>query len=301
MKERVLITGGSGLIGSKLTKKLLNSGFEVVHLTRAKNSKHDIKTYEWDWGKNYLDEKCLENTKHIIHLAGAGIAEKPWTTRRKEIIVKSRVLTTRLIHKAIEENNHDITSFVTASGIGFYGAITNEIVHTENYPPYKDFIGNCCEQWERSADLFEKNAKVLKLRLGIVLDENDGALPKISSMIKKGLGSPIGRGNQYMPWVHVDDVVSVFFNAIIQKIPAGTYNVVSSQHVNNEELTHAIAKALNKKIRLPNVPSFVLKFIYGELADILLEGVKVANDKIKSAGFQFKYDKLEEALNEIYN
>ena len=135
----------------------------------------------------------------------------------------------------------------------------------------------------------------------VVLDKNEGALPKMSSMIRKGLGSPLGSGNQYMPWVHIDDAVNAFMNTIENKINHGTYNVVSSQHCNNKEFTTAIGNALNRRIRLPNVPSFVIKFIYGELADILLEGSRVSNEKIKSQGFDFKYDLIEDALSEIYS
>ena len=122
----------------------------------------------------------------------------------------------------------------------------------------------------------------------------------MSSMIKKGLGSPLGSGNQYMPWVHIDDAVNAFMSSIEEKINPGTYNVVSSQHCNNKEFTAAVGNALNRKIRLPNVPRFVLKFIYGELADILLEGSRVSNEKIKSQCFNFKYDQIETALSEIY-
>ena len=301
MKSKVLITGGSGLIGSRLTQKLIANNYDVAHLTRSKNSKHDVKTYEWNWGRKEIDENCLENTKVIVHLAGAGIAEKPWTQKRKETIVKSRVLTTRLLHEVIQKHKIKLNSFISASGIGVYGAITNEKVYCEDDEAYHDFIGNCCKQWERAADLFLDDTNVYKLRLGIVLDKNEGALPKMSSMIKKGLGSPLGSGNQYMPWVHIDDAVNAFMSAIEKKINPGTYNVVSSQHCNNKEFTAAVGNTLNRKIRLPNVPRFVLKFIYGELADILLEGSRVSNEKIKSQGFDFKYDQIEMALSEIYN
>ncbi len=300
MKNKVLITGGSGLIGSRLTKMLIENEYEVTHLTRAKNSKNDVKTYEWNWEQNYIDENCLDGTKIIVHLAGAGIAEKPWTKKRKETIVKSRVLTSRLLHSCIKKNKLKLNSFISASGIGFYGAITNEMIYNEENEAHNDFIGNCCKQWERAADLFQDETNVYKFRLGIVLDKNEGALPKMSSMISKGLGSPLGTGKQFMPWVHIDDVVNIFYNAIESKINPGTYNVVSSQHCNNKEFTIAVAEALNKKIRLPNVPSFALKFIYGELADLLLEGSKVSNEKIKSDGFKFKYDNINCALKNIY-
>jgi len=297
---KVLITGGSGLIGTALTQFLLNKNVPVVHLTRYRNSKNDVKTYEWDWEKSYIDENCFNNVTHIVHLAGAGIADKAWTTKRKNTIVKSRVLTSRLILNAIKKNNIKIQTFISASGIGYYGAITNEKIYTELDKSNNDFISDCCIQWENSADHFNDICRVVKFRLGIVLNKNEGVLPKISRMIQKGTGSPLGNGIQYMPWIHLEDAIMLFWHALTDDKLKGTYNAVASEHVNNRHFTHKIATTLNKKIRLPNLPSFVLKFIYGELADILLNGVKVSNEKVIQTNFQFKFDKLEDALVEIY-
>ncbi len=297
---KVLITGGSGLLGSALTKKLLNEKIKVVHLTRTKSSKFDIKNYEWDWTKNKIDTNCFNEVTHIVHLAGAGIAEKPWTSKRKKIIIKSRVLTAELLLSSIKEKNILIKGFISASATGIYGAQTNEKIYSENDSHMNDFLGDCCYRWEKSTDQFKDVCRVVKLRLGVILDKNEGALPKISNVIKKGIGSPIGSGNQYMPWIHINDAVDVFYNAILNEKYNGTYNTVATQHINNKLLTNEIAKILNKKIRLPNVPSFVLKFLYGELADTILMGVRVSNDKIKKEGFEFKYDNIQAALKEIY-
>jgi uncharacterized protein len=298
---KVLITGGSGLLGSSLTQKLLSENIEVVHLTREKNSKNDVKNYLWNWGKNEIDERCFNGITHIIHLAGAGIAEKAWTQKRKNTIVKSRVLTARLLHSKIESLNIDLKAFISASAVGFYGAQVSEKEFNESDVSYEDFMGNCCKQWENAADLFVPISRVVKLRLGVILDKDFGALPRIARMIKNRIGSPLGTGRQYMPWIHIDDAVEIFYNAIRNNEYSGVYNAVSTENITNSILTKSVGRVLNRKIWLPNVPSFILRFLYGEMSDTILKGVKVSNKKIKNLGFKFKYNKIDEALKYIYS
>ena len=298
---KVLITGGSGLLGSSLTQKLLSENIEVVHLTREKNSKNDVKNYLWNWGKNEIDERCFNGITHIIHLAGAGIAEKAWTQKRKNTIVKSRVLTARLLHSKIKSLNIDLKAFISASAVGFYGAQVSEKEFNESDVSYEDFMGNCCKQWENAADLFIPISRVVKLRLGVILDKDFGALPRIARMIKNRIGSPLGTGNQYMPWIHIDDAVEIFYKAIRNNEYSGVYNAVSTENITNSILTKSVGRVLNRKIWLPNVPSFILRFLYGEMSDTILKGVKVSNKKIKNLGFKFKYNKIDEALKYIYS
>jgi uncharacterized protein (TIGR01777 family) len=298
---KILITGGSGLLGSSLTQKLLSENIEVVHLTREKNSKNDVKNYLWNWGENEIDEKCFNGITHIIHLAGAGIAEKAWTQKRKNTIVKSRVLTARLLHSKIESLNIDLKAFISASAVGFYGAQVSEKEFNESDVSYEDFMGNCCKQWENAADLFVPISRVVKLRLGVILDKDFGALPRIARMIKNRIGSPLGTGSQYMPWIHIDDAVEIFYNAIRNNEYSGVYNAVSTENITNSILTKSVGRVLNRKIWLPNVPSFILRFLYGEMSDTILKGVKVSNKKIKNLGFKFKYNKIDEALKYIYS
>ena len=298
---KILITGGSGLLGSSLTQKLLSENIDVVHLTREKNSKNDVKNYLWNWGKNEIDERCFNGITHIIHLAGAGIAEKAWTQKRKNTIVKSRVLTARLLHSKIESLNIDLKAFISASAVGFYGAQISEKEFNESDVSYEDFMGNCCKQWENAADLFIPISRVVKLRLGVILDKDFGALPRIARMIKNRIGSPLGKGSQYMPWIHIDDAVEIFYKAIRNNEYSGVYNAVSTENITNSILTKSVGKVLNRKIWLPNVPSFILRFLYGEMSDTILKGVKVSNKKIKNLGFKFKYNKIDEALKYIYS
>ena len=298
---KILITGGSGTLGSALTQKLLKNNIDVVHLTREKNSKNDVKNYLWDWSKNEVDENCLIGVTHIIHLAGAGIAEKAWTQKRKNTIVKSRVLTARLLLSKIKSLNLNISAFISASAVGYYGAQISEKLFTEKDESYEDFMGNCCKQWENAADQFNSITRVCKFRLGVILDKDSGALFKIARMVKNRIGSPLGSGKQYMPWIHLEDAVNLFYFAIINNEVNGTYNAVSKEIITNKDLTLKIGKVIDRKIWLPNVPSFVLKFIYGEMSDTILKGVKVSNEKIKSLNFKFKHEKIEEALKAIYS
>ena len=297
---KVLITGGSGLLGSALTKKLLKNSIDVVHLTRNKSSKNDVKNYLWNWEKNEIDENCFVGVTHIVHLAGAGIAEKAWTQKRKEEIVKSRVLTTRLMHSKITQLKLPISGFIAASAVGIYGAQISEKVFTEKDKAFEDFMGNCCKQWENSIDKFESISRVVKLRLGVILDKNHGALPRIANMVKNRIGSPLGNGQQYMPWIHIEDAVNVFYKSILDEEISGTFNTVSSDYITNSELTNKIGNVFNRKIWLPNVPSFVLKFLYGEMSETILKGVKVSNKKLKEE-INLKYEKIEDALTEIYS
>ena len=297
---KVLITGGSGLLGSALTKKLLKKSIDVVHLTRNKSSKNDVKNYLWNWEKNEIDENCFVDVTHIVHLAGAGIAEKAWTQKRKEQIVKSRVLTTRLMHSKITQLKLPISGFIAASAVGIYGAQISEKVFTEKDKAFEDFMGNCCKQWENSIDKFESISRVVKLRLGVILDKNHGALPMIANMVKNRIGSPLGNGQQYMPWIHIEDAVNVFYKSILDEEISGTFNTVSSDYITNSELTNKIGNVFNRKIWLPNVPSFVLKFLYGEMSETILKGVKVSNKKLKGE-INLKYEKIEDALTEIYS
>ena len=298
---KVLITGGSGFLGKIITKELTHKNIPVVHLTRNKNSLSGVKTYEWNWENGEIDETCFKDVTHIIHLAGAGIADKPWTMKRKRIIIKSRVLTTRLLYNKINTLKIPINTFISASGIGYYGAQTTSKIFSENDEPFDDFIAKCCLQWEKSVHLFQPLSRVVIIRLGLVLNKDQGALPKITSLVKRGMGASLGSGKQYMPWIHLHDAVNIFMECLNNKNFIGVYNGVAPEHKTNSEFNKEIALTIQKKIRLPNVPPFILKTLYGELADLLLYGSRVNSVKIVNAGFKFKYQQLKIALDEIYN
>ncbi|WPO92972.1 TIGR01777 family oxidoreductase [Chryseobacterium sp. HR92] len=298
MKEVVLITGASGMIAKELAKKI-DKEYEIRFLTRKK--KYDNE-YEWDIRKGNIDEAALENVSHIIHLAGANISEKRWTPERKRELISSRVDSAELLQTALRKNKIKLKSFISASGINFYGTETSEKLYTESDPPGNDFLSEVVVLWERAADDFkEKNLaeRVVKIRTAVVLSEKDGALKKMIPPIQYYIGSPLGSGKQYMPWIHLEDICSIYEFALKNSTMEGAYNAVSPQHTTNKDLTKKIAKVLGKPLFMPNVPGFVLKLIFGELATAILEGSRASSQKIQDAGFHFKFPDLDEALKNL--
>ncbi|WP_336687443.1 TIGR01777 family oxidoreductase [Chryseobacterium bernardetii] len=300
MKEVVLITGASGLIAKELAKKIENE-FEVRFLTRKKRQ---VNEYEWNITKGTIDESAFENISHIIHLAGANISEKRWTAERKKELISSRVDSAALLRNTLRKKEIKLKSFISASGINFYGTITTEKIYSETDPPGHDFLGEVVVLWERAADHFKEQnlaERVVKIRTAVVLSEKDGALKKMLPPIKYGIGSALGSGKQYMPWIHIEDICSIYEFALKNTSFHGAYNAVSPQHTTNSELTQKIAEVLKKPLFMPNVPAFVLKILFGELANAILEGSRASSQKLQNAGFQFKFPDLYEALNSLLN
>lgn len=296
---QVLISGASGLIGKKLTALLIEKGHAVKHLGRKENLSSKIPCYKWDISKGEIDEHAFENIDTVVHLAGAGIADEKWTTARKKEIIDSRVNSSKLLASEINKRGNQITTFVGASAVGFYGAITNEKVYTETDTAFDDFMGNTCKQWEESYYDINKKTRLNIIRIGIVLSKDGGALPKLAKTIRMGIGSALGSGKQYMPWIHIDDLVNLFYEAIINENMQGIYNGVAPQHATNKELSKAIAVTLHKPFFMPAVPAFILKLILGEMSVIVLEGVKVSAEKTKRIPFTYKYCELKGALEDL--
>lgn len=298
MKEIILITGGHGLIAQKLAEKL-GKNYVIRLLTRKKKGEND---FEWDVEKGVIDEKSLIGIHHIIHLAGANVAEKHWTEKRKLEIISSRVDSAKLLLNALKKNNIKISSFISASAVGFYGAETTEKIYTEEDNKGTDFLSNVVFQWEQIADQFLKQNiadRVVKLRTGVVLSARGGALTKMKTPIEYGVGAALGSGKQYMPWIHIDDICSMYEFTINNSKVNGVYNAAAPIHTTNQELTKLIAAILKKPLILPNIPSFIIKIIFGEASMILLKGSRVSSDKIVNEGFVFKYPDLKLALKNL--
>lgn len=289
---KILITGGTGLVGTRLTKMLIDKKHEVIILSRNPKNK---KEFKWDIAKNYVDQKAFENIDYVIHLAGAGIADKRWTNERKKVIIDSRVQTANLLFKTIKENKIHLKGFISASGIGYYGAITTQTIFKESDPVGNDFLGEVCQKWEDAAHQFEGlNIPVTILRTGIVLSKQGGALEKM----KLPVISPIGSGKQYLPWIHLDDLCDMYIQAIEGNLK-GIFNAVAPEHHTSITFSKALAKSLNRPYIGICVPSFMLKLLFGELSIILLEGSRISAKKIEKNGYSFRFKTLKKALNAL--
>lgn len=291
---KILITGGTGLVGSFLSKILIKNNHDVFILSRNPTKKNEFK---WDLKTEYIDANALINTDYIIHLAGAGIADKRWSEKRKQVIIESRVATTNLLFKKVTELNVSLKRFISASGIGYYGAITSDIIFEETKAPGSDYIADVCLQWEKAAQQFQKlKIPVTILRTGIVLSAKGGALDKMKTPII----SPLGSGKQYLPWIHIEDLCKMYLAAIEGNL-TGIYNAVAPEHHTSRTFSKILAKSIKRPYLGICVPSFLLKLVFGELAVILLTGSRISAKKIeKNGGFSFRFSQLDKALNNLF-
>lgn len=298
---KVLITGATGLIGNKLTKSCLQKGWSVNYLTTSKSkisSKDNYKGYYWNPKNNEIDSSCFQGVEAIFHLVGASVAQR-WTTDHKNEILSSRIETTKLLFNTIKEEDYSIKKIVSASAIGIYpSSITN--YYDENSPNVNpEFLGKVVSKWESSVDSFSNlGIQVSKLRIGIVLSAIDGALPKLSKPVKYGFGAAFGKGDQWQSWIHIDDLVSMFVY-IMENDISGVFNGVAPNPVTNEELVKVIAKKMKRPLILPNIPKVVLQFILGEMHTILFDSQRVSSKKIENLGFEFSYNNLQPAINDL--
>ncbi len=298
--KNVLITGGTGLIGKHLSERLIQSGYRVSVLSRERNNNSKIPVYAWDVEKKKIDNEALENVDYIVHLAGANIGERRWTEKRKQLILDSRVKSSNLIFEELKKKNIKLKAFISASAVGYYGAVTsNKIFNETDFAP-NDFLGETCRLWEQTTNQFENvGIRTVIIRAGIVLAKEDGALSKMMGPVKMGIGSAIGDGKQYIPWIHIDDICNIFIKAIENDAMHGAYNAVSPDPKTNKEFTKTLAKVLNAPFWFPAIPAFALKLMFGKMSEIFLKGSRVSSDKISATGFQFRFPELEKALKNI--
>jgi uncharacterized protein (TIGR01777 family) len=297
--KKILITGATGLIGSRLTEILVEHGHAVVHLSRSKKD-GPVKSYVWNVEENRIDPEAFENVDTIIHLAGAGIADKPWTKARKREILESRTHSTRLLFNALANGKHPVRSFISASAVGYYGFDHNDQVFTENSAPGSDFLASVVRQWEHEVDAIQTlGLRVVKIRIGIVLSEKAGVLKEIMKPVKFYLGAPLGSGDQYISWIHLEDLCNSFVYAVENPVLRGPYNATAPAPVTNRQLTQTIARSLKKPLIFPAVPSFALKLFLGEMADLVLNGSQVSSGKLRQAGFQFRFTTVDAAVSAL--
>ena len=300
MGKKILITGGTGMIGTRLGRKLQDQGHQVSLLSRSRRYKGPFAAYHWDPDRGELDEKALDQADFIIHLAGLNIGEKRWSPERKQQILDSRVKSAELLYRALEHRDRKPQAFISASAIGFYGAVTADTIFEESAPAHPDFLGRTCEIWEKAADRFEAiGIRTVKIRIGIVLSKQGGALSKLSWPVRLGVGAPIGSGSQYMPWIHIEDLCGIYAKAIEDPHMSGAYNGVAPEHLTNRELTKKIARVLKRPLWLPAIPAGIMKLLFGEMSAMLLRGSRVSSEKIRAAGFTFQYPDAASALGQL--
>ena len=295
MKKNVLITGGTGFVGRHLTDLLVANGFSVSILSRSKRANaENIFYYTWDVEKQFIEEEAIQKADYVIHLAGANIAEKRWTNKRKEEIVSSRERSTQLIYNALLKYNKNVDAFVSASAVGIYDAVNGAEICTEEMPLANDFLGLTCQKWEAAAHQFEKlGIRMVKIRTGLVMGKEDGFLKKLVPIFKLRLGSALGSGKQYMPWIHIDDLCRIYLEAIQNPKMNGAYNAAIMDNTTNQLFSKILAKVYGYKIWLPNVPSFLIQLALGEMSQLVLTGTRISNAKIKQLGFEFEHENLE--------
>lgn len=299
--QRILITGGTGLIGQEIVKQCLAQHILVNYLSTSKSkleNKPNYKGFYWNPSTGEIDINCFNEVDTIINLAGATIAKR-WTKDYKETILKSRVETLQLLYKTIEANNISVKQLISASAIGIYpDSLTH--YYEEEFKDFDDrFLANVVTTWEREVELFKNlNITVAKIRIGVVLSNEGGALPQLVKPIKLYAGSALGTGNQWQSWIHIEDLAAVFLFVVHNNLE-GVFNGVSPNPVTQKDMVKTIAEVVDRPIVLPAVPSFVLNLLLGEMSALVLESQRVSAHKIENFGFSFKFHHLRPALEDL--
>lgn len=296
--KKVLITGGTGLVGSRLSVLLQNKGYEVAMLSRKPGQIGKIKLYQWDLNQGIIDESAFKDTFAIIHLAGAGVADHRWTDAYKKEILDSRVQSAQLLEKYL--NKHKIERLVSASAVGYYGDRGSEWL-SETSAPGNSYLADVCIQWENAVNQLKPLVGSLAMiRIGIVLSTKGGALPAMDKTAKLGLGAYLGNGQQFTPWIHIDDLCRMFMYLLENPSLTGAFNGSAPEPITNKALTKAITVVSNKPFIPVPAPAFALKVILGEQADMVLMSNRTSSQKIVESGFSFQFTNVEAALKDLY-
>ena len=298
MSKTVLITGGSGLIGKTLTENLQEMGHTVRWMTRRVDPDNSVDQFHWNVEEGRMDENALAGTDVIIHLAGAPINGKRWNPKVKKELRDSRILSTRLLFETCKHTGQFPTHFISSSAIGYYGYDSGSIWKKEESRFGDDFLATLVKDWEAEAKPFAEFCSVSKLRTGIVLTPDGGALVEMSRPVRWGVGSPLAKGDQYVSWIHIDDLISSIIHIFNNQLE-GPFNLSAPEPATNKELMQSIAKALKKPFFMPAVPGFVIRTMVGEMASAVLGSCRTSSEKLVASGFQFQYGDLKVALRDL--
>ncbi len=306
---KVMITGGTGLVGRALSRLLVDKGYEVIIISRDEASKNDRKSpnieyAKWDVAKQTIDASAIKKSDYIIHLAGAGIADKRWTEKRKKEIRESRVRSSELLLKALKETPNRIIAVISASAIGWYGedpSIPNAqpFIETDTNDP--GFLGETCRLWEESIEpVTTLGKRLVKLRTGIVFSNASGAFKEFKRPVNFGIAAILGNGKQTISWLHIDDLCQIYLYALENTSMHGAYNAVAPKPVSNRQFTIQLANSLKGSFYIPlYIPAFLLNLVLGEMSVEVLKSTTVNCEKLRMAGFDFIFPSIESALGDL--
>ena len=300
----VIITGGTGLVGTALSRLLTLQGFSVIILSRDparhKSQSSSVRYAAWNIRDQTINEEAISEAKYIIHLAGAGVADKRWTDKRKKEIQESRIKSSELLIKALAQISNKVEAVVSASAIGWY-AESAVVQRVETDPPDPGFLGETCRLWEQHIQpVTAMGKRLVILRSGIALSNDGGAFPEFKRPVRFGIASILGNGRQIISWIHLDDLCRLYLEAMINPQWSGIYNAVAPQPVTNKAFMIELGNRMKKTfyISLP-VPGFVLRLLLGEKSTEILKSSNVSCEKIKKQGFQFIYPTLDAAFRDL--
>ncbi len=299
LDKNILIAGGSGMIGQELISALQTSGYQVAILTRSPEKQHSTKAYGWSPADGTIDHQALSWADIVINLAGAGIADKPWTDRRKEEILTSRTLTTDLLAGELSKSDSRVELVINASAIGIYGH-DSDLALDETAAVGSGFMAEVCEAWEASAKKFDdSNTRLCIIRIGIVLDTAGGMLAKTLPMFKYRIAHYFGSGRQVYSWIHKEDINRAVIHLIQNPSSSGIYNLTAPEPVSSKEFSRVLQKALDHKGPILPIPALGLKLGLGEMSDVILKGNTVMPSALLRENFQFAYPGLLSALKDL--
>lgn len=296
----VLVAGGSGMIGSRLSVMLTERGYKVLHLSRTVSGKEPFPTYHWDVEAGTIDQEAVKQADYVINLAGAGIADQRWTPSRKELIIESRTAGNRLLKRTMHELGQLPKAFLSAGAVGYYGN-RGESMLMETDEPGEGFLSESVIKWEQSVQetAMELGLRTVILRAGMVLSTKGGALQRMLQPTTFLLSGYFGDGQQWWSWIHIDDLCRLYIQAIEDESMSGIYNAVTPNPVRSKEFAKTLADALDKPVMPVSVPAFALRLAFGEMADTILDSTLCSSEKIEAAGFEFRYPTLLEALKDL--